>query len=85
MNPMEKLKPCPFCGGKAYFDVQADTARKNAVEFTFKIRCKKCRTPMPSTYGRTELWLSDDGDSMFGQDKRQQAIDTWNRRVESDV
>lgn len=56
----DKLKPCPFCGGKA--EIYEDTIIKSLPAYS--VYCTKC-------YART-----------YGlYDKKDDAIESWNRRV----
>lgn len=46
---MSKLKPCPFCGGKAEEDNYE--SNKNLIHGTGWIGCRKCRVFMDYTHG----------------------------------
>lgn len=56
----EKLKPCPFCGGKA-------EACQTYDGFFWKVMCCGC------------------GNCTLKYVNKEQAIDTWNRRTESEM
>lgn len=71
----EKLKPCPFCGGKAYLEskhrafIDAKTTR---VAF---VRCTVCN----ARSGRVKL--TDYGKTSNSWEANQKVIDAWNRRI----
>lgn len=67
---MDKLKPCPFCGGKAKVVIQD---RKDWREYyqTAFIRCKDC-------WCRTGNFETSDG-------YEKEMADVWNRRVNNDL
>lgn len=56
----EKLKPCPFCGGKAMFLTIANKSSHSAVGVMFKIKCMKCGTELPKSY-ECEMYMDQDG------------------------
>lgn len=73
---MNKLKPCPFCGGAAYLErchrafINAETTR---VAF---VRCKNCN----ARTGRFKL--EDYGKTSHSTEANEKAIEAWNRRAE---
>ena len=69
---MEKLKPCPFCGGEA--DSRIVYGRRKAM--FYYVRCSKCLAQtFYFPYKNTER---------TGVNPAEEAIKAWNRR-ESDV
>jgi predicted nucleic-acid-binding Zn-ribbon protein len=66
---MTELKPCPFCGGRGYFE-RIDMANTEWESFAKQPRywycvcCKKCRLKQPGYYR-----------------SKDEAIRLWNRRV----
>ena len=42
---MDELKPCPFCGGKAYYN-----------EKKLRIECAKCKANMPGVLSFKGVW-----------------------------
>ena len=40
---MEKLKPCPFCGGKALFCIKENRTTNCGVGFVFEVECEEGR------------------------------------------
>ena len=61
---MKDIKPCPFCGHKAYLinRYMPDTTNTGQKEFFYHIRCMTCGATMPEEEGEEEL------------------IDRWNKR-----
>lgn len=66
---MKKLKPCPFCGGKAV--VVSGTSDTNISRATFYIHCVECKVS-------TETFIDGDRnlEALFA------AMAVWNRRME---
>ncbi len=66
---MEKLKQCPFCGGKAAIRTSATNAiPKHVRAYCY---CKKCLST-----GESFIDYEDDGTCVF------KAVEAWNRRAE---
>lgn len=59
------LKPCPFCGGKAY-TYQCTTNRDGIKMYPWLVHCEKCKLNYPPM----KILLSE-----------KEAIDIWNKRV----
>ena len=74
---MDKLKPCPFCGGKA--EITETASGHGSREFTmeYRIGCQSCRV-----YFRRETRLRiEGGKPVFIVNGYQEAINDWNRRA----
>lgn len=71
-----ELKPCPFCGGKPYFETNHRAfinAKTTNVAF---VRCKSCNA-------RTErIPLEKYGKTSHSFEAELDAIEAWNKRVE---
>lgn len=82
---MEKLKPCPFCGGKANFFIETYMERGITRGYNFGIYCTKCDITLPKRNYVIEFEMSsDDGELKVTTDERPQAIEAWNRRIDND-
>ena len=82
---MTELKPCPFCGGKAYFKILSKTYGNRKEGIDFKVKCKKCGVEANQVYffeiefcPETELGIK------VIEDEREEAIADWNRRGETE-
>lgn len=51
---MEKLKPCPFCGGKAF--IENGYVGIDKVVF---VECDECKVRMPNVYVRATYCAND--------------------------
>ena len=73
---MNKLKPCPFCGGEAEWDVAGDGSFSYLVNGYASIRCFDCEAS-------TEVVFTMDG--VFTPEEalrvETEAVRLWNRRV----
>ena len=78
-----KLKPCPFCGGKAKFLVKRHMERGIARGYSFGIYCTKCDITTPKTNYIIEFRLNDGGEIETTVDERLLAIESWNRRADN--
>lgn len=81
---MEKLKCCPFCGGKAVFHTISNNSTHYSCGFLFEIECKDCGIKLPSKY-TVEFSLTEDGKVNILNDLRTQAIRTWNMRENEEL
>lgn len=83
-----KLRPCPFCGGEAKFELSAavkcQTERGNTKGWEFGICCTECSVKTPRTHYKLEVQLNDDGQISVIEDERYKAIEAWNRRASDD-
>lgn len=71
-----KLRPCPFCGGKAKFRI----FEHNAMAYKYQIECDKCGATN-NEVGLTTLLFEKDGSINTIQDDRWKLADAWNRRA----
>ena len=75
-----ELKPCPFCGGRADFEIIGNTSNYLEVGFDFIIKCSECGIHNPRRH-KVTLLLENSGQISTIIDERQEAIDGWNRRT----
>lgn len=77
-----KLKPCPFCGGKAAFIVTGNIGRVLSYEYgiEFEVSCDSCGANRRGGYKIRHMFL-DNGTSKIVEDDRKQAVKEWNSRV----
>ena len=73
---MAELKPCPFCGGKAYLEKSHRAFVDSKTTRVAFVRCTKCH----ARSGRTEL--GEYGFSSFSIEACMDAVDAWNRRAD---
>ena len=74
----EKLKPCPFCGGKATIREFACGSTGNG-EFSasYEVGCKDCKIK----FLRESKFSLIDGHPVFSENGYDECIDAWNRRA----
>lgn len=78
---MEKLKPCPFCGGEA--EICSAFENKFFGKYWY-VRCKTCYSRGSSMYESTkELEPNEEFKAIIGAWER--AIEAWNRRANHDT
>lgn len=78
----EKLKPCPFCGGEAMFNVNSNKSTHYSVGFSFGIKCSNCKLILPQTF-KAEFCMTEQGEINTIADERKEAIETWNGRADN--
>lgn len=78
---MENLKPCPFCGGLAMFNIQSRMERGDTRGWRFGISCAKCGVSTPKINYRYEVDFGKWGSLTIIADERPLAIEAWNRRA----
>lgn len=75
---MEKLKPCPFCGGEG----KLKAAKKDSVGFTIWCECKKCHATIQGVCPN----MKDEDFALEHIDFcRDDAIRAWNRRANDEA
>jgi len=77
---MEKLKPCPFCGGEAQIECTS-TANADCLSKIFVIRCTKCELRAPKPF-RIYARIENDGTFEFDGTQKIAAVEFWNRRAD---
>ena len=77
-----KLKPCPFCGGKAEYIINTNYERCTTHGWKFGIKCTNCMTELPIKDFIVTVDLESNGKIAFAKDDRKKAADMWNRRAE---
>lgn len=78
-----KLKPCPFCGGKAIFRAISsgyNTNGGNGIGWTFDIECECCGVQLKKI-GELRLSLGKNGELVVVEDERLSVAEEWNRRA----
>jgi Lar family restriction alleviation protein len=76
-----KLKPCPFCGGKAiYVTVQAGPSKEGSYLF-YNLRCKSCNAHPPGAYGGIFTTMKENGKVQIEKLGEKEAVEAWNRRA----
>jgi hypothetical protein len=79
---MEKLKPCPFCGGKAIVHQKSyGTTSTNSCKLSFVIKCSECESTAAGACGDIAINLNDNGELNIWYDDRPCAVEAWNRRA----
>ena len=79
---MDELKPCPFCGGKAYFDFNHDETKSYlSPRVEYRIRCRECGICSPKPFAM-QAYFRPDLPQGFEVDTepRDKAVELWNRR-----
>lgn len=80
---MEKLKPCPFCGGEAEIMCLSTVNEHGILSKVFVITCKECGLRNPKAF-RIFAQIHNDGICVFDESEKKEAIEAWNRRVKND-
>ena len=68
-----ELKPCPFCGGEATFEVERECFGHGEYHNKHFVKCKECGAKSPSQF---EYLIDTDDCKVIVKNK-------WNRRVTS--
>lgn len=83
---MYNLKPCPFCGGEAKMQMTSyirikSTSGEELLGRTVDITCGSCgaRSGDRNKY-RVLTQIDDNGDAVYKEDGRTEAVEEWNRR-----
>lgn len=78
---MTKLKPCPFCGGKAILQAYSNFHTNTyGPGYEFRIKCSKCNISLEKGTYMVSMYLNENGDIGFGIDDREKAAKAWNTR-----
>lgn len=78
---MKELKSCPFCNGKAKFEVidtRQSTLQNGAMRFTFVVKCGECGAELPNLYA-CDVDMDESGEIHTYNDRRYDATNDWNR------
>lgn len=81
---MDELKRCPFCGGKA---ILRNTEQDYAGDILIKVKnayvvgCENCNI-FTRTF-KSCIWQGEDGKVHVDANGAEEAINAWNRRVDS--
>lgn len=77
---MDKLLPCPFCGGSAEIICTQILNLRDEFSKSFIIRCANCGTQKTQPF-RVYARISNDANCSFDESERLNAIEAWNKRV----
>mgnify|MGYP004690464921 CR=1 FL=1 len=78
---LPKLKPCPFCGGKAVFKCCLTGRSGYDIWWSYKVCCSRCGVEFPDREElETKLRIGDDGKIFCVIDDRLKAAGLWNKR-----
>lgn len=81
---MIELKPCPFCGGKAAVLCERKMLtldRRPIFAVECRVGCDKCKIYFRQTCGVSETEYK----APTAEDKYEEAVEMWNRRVNDEV
>jgi Lar family restriction alleviation protein len=79
---MTKIKLCPFCGTKPYFKIRTKTTSGEIEGVEFVMSCAKCDYNYGKRYKYEIVFNLDCDDGLrVVTDKRDEAIEEWNRRI----
>ncbi len=79
----EKLKPCPFCGGKATFRLETAQIYSGVSDYRLGVECINCGIHSPHTYAVKKMFRG--GGFLTTQDERDKAVEAWNRRANDEA
>lgn len=81
---MTELKPCPFCGGNAYFKIDSNSYGSRRAGIDFRIKCKNCGIePSHTYYFEIDFCPETEQGFKITEDDREEAIAEWNRRAKA--
>ena len=72
---MDKMKPCPFCGGEAKSFVHLDSYASNEVLMSAYVKCSVCGVYQRLRFNATSMQFKDFIDAFNN------AIGLWNQRA----
>lgn len=75
---MESLKPCPFCGGRAYLERSSRGFINGESTRIAYVRCTKCE----ARSGRAKL--TDYGHTSSSSEAVNAVVERWNKRYETE-
>lgn len=78
----EELKPCPFCGGKAYTKVVSRDHLQTGYSIGAEVGCEKCGFHMR---GETVFAVDEFMNVKIFSGGVQHMIEKWNRRANDDM
>lgn len=74
-----KLKPCPFCGGKVELrEIAIVPSESREFTVSYKIRCPKCNIK----FVFESRFRIEKGQQVITQNGYEKCVEAWNRRVE---
>ena len=78
---MNKLKPCPFCGGEATLIQKSSNYRTEPVVIrnTFVVGCEFCDIYTPEF--QSAIYQTSNGEVHINSTGAEEAAEVWNRRV----
>lgn len=81
----EELKSCPFCNGKAKFEVidTRESVLQNATRFIFAVKCGECDVELSNSY-TCDVDMDEFGEIHTHNGGRYDAVKAWNRRADND-
>lgn len=82
--PEIKLKPCPFCGGKAEIDDYSETTPFSEEITYFFVRCSKCGCRAFTSDTMCNLYYEKDYKEIVNKIK-QELAKKWNRRTDKNA
>lgn len=77
---IDKLKPCPFCGGDARVYKTSTHYSAESWGDNWKVACNECNMGSMHEYS-TEVYRNKHGEVTIEHDGKKEAIEAWNRRV----
>lgn len=80
---MDKLKPCPLCGGDAVLQRKTYATNNSTCCWAFTVRCEKCGFEPQKMKHLFEIELENSGEIKVTKDERQPAIVAWNREKDT--
>lgn len=77
---MAELKPCPFCGAKAYLR-EYGNGHRGTGEFiaNYEVGCEKCKIH----FRYESLFTLVNGQPQFSRNGYDMCIEAWNRRADN--
>ena len=82
---MRELKHCPFCGGKAIFNIISNFSTHTTVGYEYTIKCSECGCSPFKESGRLEIRMSETSGEIYLTDetqvKQSRLVEAWNTRT----